>query len=121
MASLKVKDIHILSGEILELEDKLSQKRARLNLLLGIVTPSPDPRIRGPRASDGLRGKAVEWINMHPFNDHSIADIASGIDEDQLQVGKALNNACKARQIKSTRRGRYQAIEKEVASEESTS
>ncbi len=112
------KGVRLLAEEIERLEEELSIARRKWAALFG---DSINTSGRRESNSATLTGRAEKWINDHPDTDHKIARVADAIGESSLQVGRVLYRLQMDGRIRAPRRGHYQALEKEVPSEEKTS
>jgi hypothetical protein len=119
----KPKDAHALSVEILDLEKRLAAARQRWELLWSGTgqTAREIPKRTRTLSSDGISLKALECLEMEASRIFTIGEVASAINESDLDVGRALYRLYKGGKIVNPARGRYQAKDKEVIPEETTS
>src|ERR1035437_8725883 len=114
----KPQDVLILAREITRLEAQLAEAKRRWNLLFGVGEAGEKSRTAYPQ---GLTGRILQFLNEHPGAQYSISTVAQAVDEKELPVGRALYRLGMTGKISNSARGRYQALEKEVPSEEKTS
>jgi len=112
------KEVRVLAEEIERLELQLAVARRKWNALFGIAAAPSGKRQGRP---DTLTGRVEQFIVTHPDKDHSIPSVADALGEPALQVGRVLYRLQMEKRIRTVRRGRYQALEKEATSEEKAS
>jgi len=112
------KDVRLLAEEIERLESQLAAARGKwVSLFGGAASP------RGEREANPstLTGRVEQFIVAHPDKAYGIGTVAEALGEPSLQVGRVLYRLQMDKRIRTVGRGRYQALEKEVPSEERTS
>lgn len=118
MVAPKPQDVLQLAQEITQLEAQLAAARRKWDVLFGVVAPEKKTHIR---REDGLTARVQAHVERYSGIEHSISQVAEGVGEPDLPVGRVLYRLAATGKIASPSRGRYKALEKEVPSEEKTS
>src|ERR1700722_13535044 len=103
MVAPKPQDVLHLAQEITQLEAKLAEARRKWNVLFGVV--APEKKTRTVRA-DGLTSRVQNFIERYSGVPHSISEVAVGVGEPDLPVGRVLYRLAATGKIASPARGR---------------